>query len=323
MTLGFSLVGRMLTIHGLKNDPQTRLTLDGKPVDSADLAWKSGVATLRLPLFVFDARPHRLTVTPATGKPETFVHTSAYEAALTDSGDKIAGWVRDTTRPDHRIEIDIDLDGHTAATVTADQKATVGACGFAVKNPAKAGETRLLGIRVRGTDYYPVGKHLIRLSPLHAGQALDRHMPAGETRRALDAFNRQWLLTMARSGKPAAFPASWQASQPGHGETISHGVDVVVPVYRGKAETLACIDSILKARVETAYNLIVINDASPEPELVKALKAHALRHDYTLLDNAENLGFVATVNRGMSVSTDNDVVLVNSDTEVSDFWLDR
>ncbi len=80
---------------------------------------------------------------------------------------------------------------------------------------------------------------------------------------------------------------------------------------------------MLKAKVEAAHHLIVINDASPEPSLTKALREHASRHGYTLLDNPENLGFVGTVNRGMALSGDNDVVLLNADTEVSDGWLDR
>src|SRR4030095_3392247 len=43
----------------------------------------------------------------------------------------------------------------------------------------------------------------------------------------------------------------------------------------------------------------------------------------TLLRNAENLGFVRTVNRGMSLHPERDVVLLNSDTEVANDWLAR
>ena len=43
----------------------------------------------------------------------------------------------------------------------------------------------------------------------------------------------------------------------------------------------------------------------------------------TLLENTENLGFVATVNRGMALNDDNDVLLLNSDAEVANDWLDR
>ena len=42
-----------------------------------------------------------------------------------------------------------------------------------------------------------------------------------------------------------------------------------------------------------------------------------------LLENEYNLGFVRTVNRGMTQSTANDVLLLNSDTVVANNWLDR
>jgi hypothetical protein len=39
--------------------------------------------------------------------------------------------------------------------------------------------------------------------------------------------------------------------------------------------------------------------------------------------NERNLGFVRSVNRGMALHPDRDVVLLNSDTEVANDWLDR
>ena len=44
---------------------------------------------------------------------------------------------------------------------------------------------------------------------------------------------------------------------------------------------------------------------------------------FTLIENKKNLGFVATVNIGLGLHKDRDVVLLNSDTEVYDHWLDR
>ena len=44
-------------------------------------------------------------------------------------------------------------------------------------------------------------------------------------------------------------------------------VDVIVPVYRGAEATLRCLESVLAAASDTAFELIVVNDASPEPEL--------------------------------------------------------
>lgn len=101
-------------------------------------------------------------------------------------------------------------------------------------------------------------------------------------------------------------------------------VDIIVPVYRGLAETRLCVESVLASPVRTAYRLVVINDASPEPELTAWLRRRADEDNRVLLlENTENLGFVRTVNRGMRVSEENDVLLLNSDTEVANDWLDR
>lgn len=97
-------------------------------------------------------------------------------------------------------------------------------------------------------------------------------------------------------------------------------VDVIIPVYRGLGETRACIESVLASRCRTAAQIIVIDDASPEPELRRYLRG---LEGVTVLANEANLGFVATVNRGMALHPARDVVLLNSDTVVANDWLDR
>ncbi len=100
-------------------------------------------------------------------------------------------------------------------------------------------------------------------------------------------------------------------------------VDVIIPVYKGYIETKKCIESVLQSVNETRSRIIVINDASPDPDLVRYLKS--LQKDSILLviNNSVNLGFTSTVNIGISLSSDNDVVLLNSDTEVANNWLDK
>lgn len=98
-------------------------------------------------------------------------------------------------------------------------------------------------------------------------------------------------------------------------------VTIVIPVYGGFEDTRLCIESVLASTYQTAAEVVVINDASPEPKLVEWLNNNAER--FTLLHNDHNLGFVGTVNRGMALYPNHDVVLVNSDTEVSNDWLDR
>lgn len=101
-------------------------------------------------------------------------------------------------------------------------------------------------------------------------------------------------------------------------------VDVIVPVYRGLEDTQRCILSALASPCQTAWHLVVINDCSPEPEVSQWLRDIAAQETrITLLENQDNLGFVATVNRGMRLHPDRDVLLLNSDTEVANDWLDR
>jgi GT2 family glycosyltransferase len=100
-------------------------------------------------------------------------------------------------------------------------------------------------------------------------------------------------------------------------------VDIVVPVYRGEAETRACLGSVLAAGTRTAREVIVIDDASPEPALREWLRNLAKDGRITLIAHEANRGFVATANEGMALHPARDVVLLNSDTEVAPGWLDR
>lgn len=120
---------------------------------------------------------------------------------------------------------------------------------------------------------------------------------------------------------PQAEPS---ATQPEASASRAPAVDVVIPVYRGLEDTQRCLESVLSSTNETTIRLIVINDDSPEPELTHWLRAKAATEPrIELLENEKNLGFVGTVNRGMSLSDTHDVLLLNSDTEVAGNWLDR
>lgn len=101
-------------------------------------------------------------------------------------------------------------------------------------------------------------------------------------------------------------------------------VDVVVPVYEGFSETTACLTSVLRTIDESWARIVVINDCSPDPRITDYLRS--LLHEYpqhVLIENEKNLGFVASVNRGMSHDVQRDVLLLNSDVEVAGNWLHR
>jgi GT2 family glycosyltransferase len=100
-------------------------------------------------------------------------------------------------------------------------------------------------------------------------------------------------------------------------------IDIIIPAYRGLPETRRCLESVLGSRLGIAHEIVVIDDASPEPALCAWLRDLAAAGRITLLAHERNAGFVASVNEGMRVHPDRDVVLLNSDTEVADGWLDR
>ena len=100
-------------------------------------------------------------------------------------------------------------------------------------------------------------------------------------------------------------------------------IDVIVPVYRGVAETRACLESVLDHPQKSAFELVAIDDASPEAPISAHLDALASEGRLTLLRNDANAGFVRSANRGMALHPDRDVVLLNSDAEVANDWLDR
>ncbi|MBL8511810.1 MAG: glycosyltransferase, partial [Betaproteobacteria bacterium] len=101
-------------------------------------------------------------------------------------------------------------------------------------------------------------------------------------------------------------------------------IDVIIPVYRGLAETKACIDSVLAAKNDTPCEVIIINDASPDREVCDYLNQLTPEPGrLSVITHEQNRGFVVSCNRGMAAHPDRDVVLLNSDTEVCDGWLDR
>ena len=100
-------------------------------------------------------------------------------------------------------------------------------------------------------------------------------------------------------------------------------IDIIIPVYSGAAETRRCIESVFAASNTQSVEIVVMNDASPDPEITAYLADLAKSARITLVTNELNLGFVATCNRAMQLHAERDVVLLNSDTIVGDGWLDR
>ena len=105
----------------------------------------------------------------------------------------------------------------------------------------------------------------------------------------------------------------------------SHGVDIVIPIYGAREETCDCIESVLR-HARGDWRLLLVDDASPDPELVPRLREFAATDPrITLHCRPSNRGFVVSANHGMqrALAAGRDVLLLNSDTVVTRDFLQR
>ena len=97
--------------------------------------------------------------------------------------------------------------------------------------------------------------------------------------------------------------------------------DVIVPVKGDTPLTLGCLESVLKYSGETLHTLIVVDDASPEPDMPAALQRLAASDErFRLHRNEHSLGLVATLNLGLAERS-GDAVLLDPGTSVTHGWL--
>lgn len=105
-----------------------------------------------------------------------------------------------------------------------------------------------------------------------------------------------------------------------------NNVTVVIPVYKDWETLNECIVS-LKQYVETKHQVILVNDMSSDWETleIKILELIQGFHNFHYYKNEENIGFVKTCNRAIKEldRTNNDILLLNSDTKVTEGFLEE
>lgn len=96
---------------------------------------------------------------------------------------------------------------------------------------------------------------------------------------------------------------------------------IIVPVFNAIEKLEACLASVSRT-VPSDAQVLVIDDASSDKRVRPFLQSWVNEKNQTrqLLVHDINRGFVATVNHGMR-GANTDVVLLNSDTEVTRGWL--
>jgi len=109
--------------------------------------------------------------------------------------------------------------------------------------------------------------------------------------------------------------------------------DIIIPVYGARDDLARCLASVVAHTNLDKHRVILVVDG-PQDLVIPSVSegsggwAAPLRPDssltlgMTILQNDQRRGFAASVNRGMAFSND-DVVLLNSDTIVTPRWLEK
>lgn len=98
-------------------------------------------------------------------------------------------------------------------------------------------------------------------------------------------------------------------------------VSIVVPVYGGARLTRDCLRSIAAHSDGFRYEIVVVDDASPDEETKRLLVELDETGGVTVIRRTENGGFAKACNRGIEGAGAERVLLLNNDTEVQAGWL--
>lgn len=96
-----------------------------------------------------------------------------------------------------------------------------------------------------------------------------------------------------------------------------------MPIFNAFDEVRVCLDSLARNTTRRC-RLILVDDASPDPRIAALLADFAsTHHNVELITHDRNKGFIAASNAGFAMAGGDDVVILNSDTEVPPRWLEQ
>jgi len=96
-------------------------------------------------------------------------------------------------------------------------------------------------------------------------------------------------------------------------------VSIVIPVYEKLEFTLACLKSILDHLPKVSFEVLVLDDQSPDESYLELAKISNIR----VIRNPQNLGFLKSCNSGSDHARGRFIFLLNNDTKVTEDWLDK
>jgi GT2 family glycosyltransferase/glycosyltransferase involved in cell wall biosynthesis len=95
-------------------------------------------------------------------------------------------------------------------------------------------------------------------------------------------------------------------------------VSIIIPTYGQVDFTLRCLAAIARNRPVCSIEILVIDDASPDPEVEILAAIPGIR----LIRQTTNLGYLHSTNAAAAVARGKFLLLLNNDTQVQPGWLD-
>lgn len=168
-------------------------------------------------------------------------------------------------------------------------------------------ERMMRSLSWRVTEPLRVIDGLLRGEPAHRQALLDRLSP------------RHLLRLRPNARTLAARHLESTATRLPH-RVREEGVSIIVCVHNALPDVRRCLYSVLASTLPP-FELVLIDDGSDE-ETREFLKTAALQHQATLIRHPTAQGYTRAANKGLASAKMPWLVLLNSDTVVSNGWLD-
>ena len=276
-------------------DRKVELRLDGRSVRHAVGRLPAGWQNARaLAVFALDGR-HLL------GSPVDIRAIRRTVGCVTTAAGGLEGWAWHPGDPDTDPVLTVRAAAGRGETIV-----TASDSGVQIDNSGLLGRPRGFRLSPEALAGFPGPLHVLDRdardllgSPLDPGALHCSTAAAAATLARLYPAGRGHRRATGIAVPPPAIPVDESIPRLPVGVSYRRrAADIVIPVHGGTARVLACLDSVL-ASLRPPSRIIVIDDASPEPDLVEALDGLARQKRIRLIRNARNQGFPASANAGI------------------------